>query len=253
MGAYSSMLEKYLEELGLSDKEAAVYLALLQFDNASPAQIAEKTKLNRSTVYVILESLEKKGLASETDVGKTVHYQAAAPERLETYVEQQQLKLEELGKRLKDIIPQIKSVGRESGERPVVKFLDGKDAAVKNYLDFFESFDEKGTAYFLFNRDLIDEIFTPKEIEAVQKIRPKKEIVGKSIYVSSKTTLPSNELTERKKVEKNEYPITCDMSIYKDRVQIITLGKSVSTIHIKSKDVADTLKSLFRLAFENLK
>ncbi|MEK7118628.1 MAG: helix-turn-helix domain-containing protein [Patescibacteria group bacterium] len=247
------MLEKYLEELGFSDKEATVYLALLQFDNASPAQIAEKTRLNRSTVYVVLESLEKKGLASETNVGKTVHYQAAAPERLETFVEQQQLKLEEMGRRLKDIIPQIKSVGREFGERPVVKFLDGKDAALKNNLDFFESYDQKGTAYFFFNRDLIEEIFTPKELEAVQKIRPKKTIRGKSIYVSSQTILPSNELTERKKVDKDKYPVTCDMSIYEDRVQIVTLGKSVSTIYIKSRDVAETLKSLFRLAFENLK
>ena len=41
------MLEQYLEEIGLSDKEASVYLALLQFDAATPAQIAEKTKLNR--------------------------------------------------------------------------------------------------------------------------------------------------------------------------------------------------------------
>lgn len=247
------MLEKYLEELGLSDKEAAVYLALLQFDSASPAQITEKTKLNRSTVYVVLEALEKKGLASEVDSGKKIHYQAAAPERLETYVEQQQLKLEEVGRRLKDIIPQIKSVARESGERPIVKFLDGKDAALKNNLDFFESYDQKGTAYFFFNRDLIEEIFTPKELEAVQKIRPRKTIRGKSIYVSSRTTLPTNELTERKKVDKGEYPVTCDMSIYEDRVQIVTLGKSVSTIYIKSKDVAETLKSLFRLAFDNLK
>ncbi|OGZ07033.1 MAG: hypothetical protein A2942_02970 [Candidatus Lloydbacteria bacterium RIFCSPLOWO2_01_FULL_50_20] len=247
------MLEKYLEELGLSDKEASVYLALLQFESASPAQVAEKTKLNRSTVYVVLESLEKKGLASETDSGKKIHYQAAAPERLETYVEQQQLKLEEMGRRLKDIIPQIKSVGRESGERPVVKFLDGKDAALKNNLDFFESYDEKGTAYFFFNRDLIEEVFTPKELEAVQKIRPKKAIRGKSLYVSSQTTLPSNELTERKKIDGAQYPINCDMSIYEDRVQIVTLGKSVSTIYIKSKDVAETLRSLFRLAFENLK
>ena len=50
------MLEKYLEEIGLSDKEAAVYLALLQCDSATPSQIAEKTKLNRSPAYVVLES-----------------------------------------------------------------------------------------------------------------------------------------------------------------------------------------------------
>lgn len=247
------MLEKYLEELGLSDKEAIVYLALLQFDAATPAEIAKKTGLNRSTAYVVLESLGKKGLASEMDSGKKIHYQAAAPERLETYVEQQQLRLEELGERLKDIIPQIKSVERESGERPLVKFYDGKEAALKNNLAFFESYDQKGTAYFFFNRDLIEEVFTPREVEAAQKIRPKKEIRGKSIYVSSKTTLPSTELTERKKVDIQKYPITCDITIYEDRVQIVTLSKAVSTIHIKSKDVAETLKSLFRLAFENIK
>lgn len=247
------MLEKYLEEVGLSDKEASVYLALLQFDNATPSEIAEKTRLNRTTVYVILESLEKKGLASEIDSGKKIHYQAAAPERLETYVEQQQLKLEETGRRLKEIIPQIKTVQRESGERPVVKFFDGKEAALKNSLDFFESTDKSGEAYFLFNRDLIDEVFTARELEAAQKIRPKKQVGGKSLYISTHTDLPSNELTERRKIDPTKYPLFCDISMYEDRIQIVTLGKSVSTIYIKSKDVAETLKSLFRLAFDNSK
>src|SRR3989344_1564256 len=98
------MFEKYLQEIGLNEKEAALYLALLQVDAASVIDLSKKTKINRSTVYVVLEGLMKKGLVSETQIGKKVHYQAEAPERLETFVERQKAIFEELQKRLKDII-----------------------------------------------------------------------------------------------------------------------------------------------------
>ena len=245
------MLEKYLEELGLSDKEATVYLALLEFDNASPAQIAEKTKLNRSTVYVVLESLEKKGLTSETNVGKTVHYQAAPPERLETYVEQQQLKLEEVGRRLKDIIPQIKALQRETGERPIIRVAYGKDAALAQTLEFFNVESKEGTGYFVFNQNMLDEQYTEKELAKVKEIRPKKQILGKSIY-NATSPIPSNELTERKMVDNKEFPITADISVHEDRVHIVTLGEQTTTILIQSRDFANTLKTLFKLAFRSI-
>lgn len=246
------MLEKYLEEIGLSDKEAAIYLALLGFESATPSELAEKTGIKRTTVYVVLEQLSKKGLASEVDTGKVIHYQASPPDRLETFVEQQKLKLEETSARLKDIIPQLKSVEHESGERPVVKFFDGKEAVLNNEIGFFTPTDKGGEGYFIFNRDLIEEVFSPHEIANVQKIRPAKDIVARSIYNYTKSDLPSNELSERRRADDKEYPISCDISIYEDRVQIVTLGKHVSSIFIKSKDVADTLKSVFRLAFERL-
>src|SRR6185369_12406710 len=110
----TTMLEKYLQTIGLSDKEASVYLALVQVDNAAVLDLSKKTKLKRPTVYVILESLAKKGLVSETTVGKKTHYQAEPPERLETFVDRQKLILEENSKRLKDIIPEIKSIQRST-------------------------------------------------------------------------------------------------------------------------------------------
>lgn len=246
------MFEKYLQEIGLNEKEAAIYLALLEVDNASVIEISQKTKINRSTVYFVLEGLMKKGLVTETQIGKKVHYQAESPERLETFVERQKIVFEEQSKRLSDIIPQIKSMQREQGQRPVLKYFDGREAALNSNLDFFNAEDREGVGYFLFNRDLIEEIFDPKEIQEIQKIRPGKNIKGKSIYVATHTTLPSNEMTERKKVDGTKYPILCDVSIYEDRVQFITLGKKVSSVFIQSKDVAETLKSLFKLAFDNI-
>ena len=117
------MLEKYLQEIGLSEKEATVYLALLQVDSGSIQSIAKNTGINRTTVYPVLESLAKKGLVGEIQDGKKALYQAAATERLETFVERQKVLLEEKSKRLKDIIPEIKGIQRKEGERPVINFL----------------------------------------------------------------------------------------------------------------------------------
>ena len=64
------MFEQFLEEIGLSEKEAKIYLALLQVDSALISDLAEKTKINRTTVYPVLESLAKKGLVSELQEGK---------------------------------------------------------------------------------------------------------------------------------------------------------------------------------------
>ena len=73
------MLEKYLQEIGLSDKEASVYVALLQVDNDSVLDLAKRTKINRTTIYPVLESLAKKGLISEIKIDKKVRFQAEPP------------------------------------------------------------------------------------------------------------------------------------------------------------------------------
>lgn len=245
------MFEKFLQEIGLSEKEAALYLALVQVDNASVIDLSKKTGINRSTVYVVLEGLMKKGLATEVRIGKKVHYQAESPERLSTFIERQKVMLEEHGKRLADIVPQIKGLQREQGQRPVMKYFDGREAALNSNREFFNIQDKEGVGYFFFNRDLIEEIFSQKELDEIQKIRPSKNIKGKSLYVGQ-TTLSSNEMTERKKIDGEKYPVLCDVSIYEDRVQFVTLGKKLSSIFIQSKDVAETLKSLFKLAFDNL-
>ncbi len=247
------MFEKYLQELGLNEKEASLYISLLPVDNASVIDLSKKTKINRSTVYFVLEGLKQKGLVIEVQLGKKVHFKAESPERLETFVARQKMVFEERSKRLKDIIPQIKGIQRSTGERPVVKYFEGRESALDSHLLFFNTEDKEGIGYFLFNRDLIEEIFDPNEILSVQKIRPEKNIKAKTLYTSTKTTLPTTELSERIKIDEKKYPLFCDVSIYEDRVQIVTMGKSVSTIFIQSKDVAETLKSLFKLAFENTK
>lgn len=244
------MLEKYLQEIGLNEKEAAVYLALLQVDSASVADIAEKTEIKRPTVYVVLETLSKKGLVSEVEIGNKTHFASESPERLETFVERQKIVLEEHAKRLHDIIPQLKSVEREGGERPIVKYFEGKEGIISSAEELFTAQDKSDTTHIVYSKDLIDALFTQEERTRYKKMRLGKNIKSKALYTYTQGEIPSDSTGERTRLDEKKYPITCDINIYEDRVRINTLGESLSGIFIKSKDVADTLRSIINFAID---
>lgn len=246
------MFEKYLEEIGLSDKEAAVYVALLQAEHDSVANIAEKAKIKRTTVYPTLESLAKKGLVSEVVLDKKTHYKAEPPERLETYVDRRKIELDENSRRLKDIVPQLKSMQREGGERPVITFFENKEGVLSSFEEFYESNEEGGVVYLLYPKDLLEELFTPEEKSRYRAMRLKHKVRSKSLYTSIKGEVVNDNTGDRLKIDTDKYPIYCDISIYKDRVRINTLKSKLSGILIRNPDLADTLKSLFDLVFDSL-
>ncbi len=246
------MLEKYLQEIGLSDKESLVYTALLHVDNDSVLDLSKKTKINRTTIYPVLESLAKKGLISEVKIDKKVRYQAEPPERLETYVERQKVVLDEQSKRLKDIIPQLKSVQREAGERPIVKYFEGREGIISSFDEFFRNSEGNDTVYLIYPYDLVRSLFTESEREKYRKLRIDRNIKSKTIYTSSEIERPSDRTGDRFRIDGNKYPISCDISIFKDRVRISTLDSSLSGIFIVSKDFADTMRSLLNLYFDQI-
>lgn len=239
------MFEKYLQEIGLSEKEAQIYLALLQVDKDSIQDIAKKTNINRTTVYPVLESLNKKGLVSEVPDGKKTLYQAAAPERLETFVERQKVLLAEKSKRLKDIIPELKGIQRTEGERPIIKFFEGRDGVVSAYEEFYSTLSGKEqNGYLIYNMDLLKETYSEEENEYFYKIRSKKNIIPNSVYNKSAGDHAFLTPGIRTRIDQEKYPISTDITIINDQVILSTLGDHISSFIIKSKDIAKTLKSL---------
>lgn len=248
------MFEKFLQELGLSDKEASLYLALLAVDYASVSDLSHKTKIKRPTVYVVLQTLEKKGLVSETKSGRDVRYNAEPPERLETFIEQQKASLEDKKRVLKDYLPQIKSLQRESGERPVVRFFEGKEGVLSTNAELAKLYDEKNggpVTYLIYPLDLVEKIFSPDEITPVRQKRVAKGIKAVSLYTSSKGPRPDDKMSERILLNPDKYPVSCDITIYDNYSRIAILGKRISGIVIQSKEVADTLRSLFKFTFDS--
>lgn len=75
-------LTEAIENIGLSRKEAQVYLALLRTGQASATLVAKNSGLKRPTTYLILEDLRKKGFVMKMPGDKKQMFIAKSPEEI---------------------------------------------------------------------------------------------------------------------------------------------------------------------------
>ena len=115
MNEYASLLEQF----GLSDKETALYLALLELGQADVAAIAAKANVKRPTAYILLDTLKDKGFISQQD-GASRQYQAEDPRKLLAY---EKTKVAQLEKAL----PGMLGLASKSEHKPGTRFFSGKE------------------------------------------------------------------------------------------------------------------------------
>src|SRR6185369_8367787 len=121
-----SKIEKLLLEVGFPQRQAEVYLALLELGRGTVSQIARRAGINRTTGYDILDSLIEKGLASISGREPKQEYVAESPERLKIYLEREAEKARSRAKAVADFIPELSSIHNVAG-RPKVMFYEGKE------------------------------------------------------------------------------------------------------------------------------
>lgn len=73
-------ITKALQDLGLSEKEASIYIALLELGKANVTSIARLSKIKRPTSYVLLEELRKKNLVLKVPHVKNALFMAQDPD-----------------------------------------------------------------------------------------------------------------------------------------------------------------------------
>ena len=119
-------IETILQEIGLTSKEAAVYLAALELGQASALRIAQKSGVKRPTAYVTLNTLRDKGLIEVIPKGTTTAYQAMDPEKI-------LLDFEEKIAGLKTALPELKSLHNIVPGKPRVRFYEGRKSITALY------------------------------------------------------------------------------------------------------------------------
>ncbi len=115
-----------LKNLGLSEKEAKIYLALLQLGPATPYQIAKKAELKRPTAYVIAEELVEKGLIVHVPGENPRKYIARTPD---SFFEEAEGKL----RRAKSALPELRSFQKGTVEKPSILYYEGPEGVRQAY------------------------------------------------------------------------------------------------------------------------
>lgn len=69
-----------LSQIGLTLNESKVYIAMLEGEQFSAAQLAKNSSINRTKIYFVLAGLIKKGFCEELD-GKFRTFRALKPQK----------------------------------------------------------------------------------------------------------------------------------------------------------------------------
>ena len=156
--------------------------------------------------------------------------------------------LVEKSKRLVDIIPELKGIQRKEGERPIIKFFEGRDGVVSAYEEFYSSLasSAKRDGYMIYNLDLLNATYSKEEQERFAQIRLKKKLIPTVVYNNVQGDFCFVTPGTRSRVDSKKYPIRADITIVDDKIILSSLGNYVSSFIIKSEDIATTFRSLIQ-------
>lgn len=251
----NDLLVKNLIEFGFSEKEAKIYITLLALEIATANEIAKAANINRSSTYVVLEGLKNKGFVGLSNDKKVQGYVAVSPdiilETLESNIKKQNI----LKEKIKNIIPDLKGLDKNNKKAPIVRVFEGKSGIREAYFNIFDTdFKE-----FRVCEDVgkIVKIF-PDFLDYDLKHRISKNISILSIGPASKDTMsicfqgPDDPLCQHAFIPENNFKFPVDITIYGNRLAFVS-PKDTTGIIIEHEEVAQSLRYLFDLAWEEAK
>ncbi len=124
--------ELILQQIGLSDKEALVYLAALQLGEATILELAKKAGLNRPHVYNVVKELSSLGLLSRGQRKTKIIYSVEDPKKLKDWVKRREDKINQL----LPFLGALYNVPR--GTKPKIKIAEGREETEKIFLEMIK-------------------------------------------------------------------------------------------------------------------
>lgn len=252
-------LDRELADLGLSSKEAKVYLSLLELGTASAQAIARRAGIVRPTTYVILEALARKGLASKAtgpDAKKMI-FAAEAPERLEHFLEHQARDIQRRQKDLERILPELRSYQLAGEERPRVRMFEGKEGLKSLQHEFVAV--SKDEMVGMVSEDIMAEIFPLHSDEYdrdIRSVRVRAGVSSRHIYVTSRGPGAHDPEADRRALRERRYlppdllPISASFAVHGPVLSVISLRDKIIGVLIEHADIANSFRGIFEFLWK---
>lgn len=245
-------LQQSLTALNFTKKEAKIYLALLELGKGTVTQITRKAGLNRTTGYDILDSLANRELVSISGKEPKQEYIAESPDKILTALTSQIAQNKKQIEQARAILPQLRSI-HNIGDRPKVRFYEGKEGLIQVYEDTLTS------------KETIKAFATIDDMhKALPDYFPKyyKRRAARGIHIRG--IVPDTKLArERIKYNKEEnresalipadkFYFSPEINIYDNKIMIASWREKLGII-IESAEIADAMKKIYELAWAEAK
>jgi sugar-specific transcriptional regulator TrmB len=240
-------LSTSLKNLGLSSKEASIYLALLELGKASAYVVAKKADLKKPTTYVILDGLIEKGFVSRVPRARKQLYVAEHPNELIRSYREKLNKVE-------GIIPQLLAIAQKDSKSVKTIFLEGYEGMRKALWYRLDELDNSEFVGFYASADGVDK----KLMDLIDEFNSaifKKQITIRGIVPSHRSLKrfrkgDKENRRNMKIVPYSTYSASTSIDVSESFVRIL-MYKELQAIIIDNPNVAKTVKQIFEMIWNS--
>jgi len=236
-------LNKLLQQTGFTEKEAAIYIALSEFGSATVTEIANRAKLKRSIVYLILEGLIKRGYVSPMPDSKINRYIAVDPTKIFN-------DLKDTLANFKDALPAFLAIFNQPLWKPKINYFEGEDVTT-----VYREIEHAKQAFFISSIAPFKK-YLPGEVENWFTFAKKQLHTLGNMHLLADTPA-DREFGQRLKSTKEQVKylpkgklLEMDISIFDNKVALTSLGEHVFIVVIESKALYDSMKTIFDLLWQ---
>jgi sugar-specific transcriptional regulator TrmB len=238
-------LSQSLQGIGFTEKEALVYLALMELGSGTVTDIAQRAKLKRSIIYIILEGLIKRGYVSEIPGTKINRYVAAEPTKIFNDLKNQVSDF-------KNLLPSFLAIYNKTTWKPKINYFEGKEGIIS----VFRQTEQAKEAYYISNMASMTKQI-PEEVERwvdfFQNKTPKNYIC-KQILTNTPADIKFAKLSQNKNVKFKFLPkdktLDMDISLFNNKVALTSLEDKLFIVVIESTALYNSMKTIFDLLWQ---
>ena len=242
-----------LKEIGLTDGEIKVYIALFNLGSTSTGPIVKEAKIHSSKVYPILDRLIEKGLVSFIKEGKKTIYTANPPNTLISFLDKKQAIIKEQKEEAKDLIKKLelqKSIEKAKTEATIFK---GTKGVMTAYTIATKDLKKGDVAYAMFLPPIKNKTLLNFLVKITRDLSKK----GVIHYLLFNESCPEELLVKKMKNmnirigSQQEYQSPAEVCVYGNNTIISTTGgEEHITFLIQNKEIADSFRNQFSLIFK---
>lgn len=238
-----------LKQLGLTNSQAKTYIELVKAGSLTPPRLATRIKESRTAAYMSLAKLEEIGLATKVGDAKKATYSPANPSALEKFIAAKRKEVTAAEDLYRNSLPRLLTYYYSNRGEPGVRFYQGREGLTKIYEDHLRTGQD---VYFV--RTIADEEYFGDVLYQYMQKRAKNNITAHGL--APYTTGTYEYAQKNDKVLKRDmawfppsaYKAPVEISIYGDKVSLISFGKEAIGTIIESPQIAQALRELFKMA-----
>ncbi len=228
-----------IKNIGLTNGEADVYLALLELGLSTTGGITKQAGISSSKVYEVLQKLISKGLVSYV-MENNIHYYSATPaERLISLLDEKKMEIEKGKSLIEEIVPVLENRRRQQKTPEAVIYRGRKGALI--VLDEVIEAGKKGLEVVGFGTQDYPDYF-PAQINEYVKIAKKFKFKERLLFGEG---FKSPNKTAKIRFLPKHFSMPVRTIVYGNKVALVDFKDPMTTIIIEKQSVADSYKDHF--------